>query len=114
MLRFLIGCIKSQLGRKPSRALQGKGATMPYISIEDVGQTEESARRDGATDTTKRGPCPSEQLPFTVIAAGFFPDANGAVDRLRAEVPARGRPEYQRNVRKLNLGSPRDADRELR
>jgi hypothetical protein len=87
---------------------------MPYIFIEDVEHTEDSARRDGATDTTKRGPCPSEQLRFTVIAAGFFPDANGAVDRLRAEVPARGRPEYQRNVRKLYLGSPRDADRELR
>jgi hypothetical protein len=114
VLRLLIGCIKSQLAASPSRASQDKGATMPYIFIEDVEHTEDSARRDGATDTTKRGPCPSEQLRFTVIAAGFFPDANGAVDRLRAEVPARGRPEYQRNVRKLYLASPRDADRELR
>ena len=78
-------------------------------SYRRVRTKENSAKSDGHGETR---PCPSEQLP--VIVAEFFPAANGAVDRLRAEMPTRGRPEHQRNVRKLNQGSARDADRELR
>lgn len=46
--------------------------------------------------------------------ARLFPDTNGTVDRLRAEVAARRCSEYQRNVRKSSLGSSRYANRERR
>ena len=46
--------------------------------------------------------------------ARLFPDTNGTVDRLRAEVAARRCSEYQRNVRKSSLASSRYANRERR
>jgi len=84
-------------------------------SGEICGNRAERTERQRAYDEGRTRQARSVSVTASwVIAAKLFPDTNGAVDRLRAEVAARRCSEHQRDVRKSSFGSSRYANRERR
>lgn len=88
---------------------RGSRATTPELNLPIRGQRKQRRGEEGGHGYAR--PCPSFFLmAVLMIVLIGLPLANHAVDRLRAEMATRGRPEHQGHVGKRDVRSTVDAD----